>query len=65
MLDAEVSTPPEALRSTVLFVVTPVVAAELLGCTRIGAQHWARTMGEGAHRRVMKAQTPWAGLCGP
>ena len=89
MLQAELATLPEAVRTAVLavyarflhfyttqltaarargsaeFALPPAVAAELLGCTLVGAQHLARSMGEQAYRRVMQAQTAQLGLTGP
>jgi TetR/AcrR family transcriptional repressor of nem operon len=46
------------------FTGAPEVAAELLGCTLVGAQHMSRTMGEAVYQRVMQAQTRQLGLMG-
>ena len=47
------------------FAVEPMLAAELLGCTLVGAQHLARTQGPSAYRRVMGLQTRQLGLTAP
>ncbi len=43
----------------------PEVAAEVLGCTLIGAQHLSRSRGPEAYVRVMRLQAAQLGLCGP
>ncbi len=45
-----------------VFGFEPTIAAELLGCTLVGAQQLARTRGPSAYRRVMMAQTRQLGL---